>query len=428
MHATFSLTRYQEEFSQQYIRQDSNDSAVFTRKRSVNASKHHDLVCTYCSSHDPSFAAVEKLTVHLAKQGRTVYHSDNSRSDWKETFFPQLRASKMAVVVLSPGYMASRRCRTELVKTFNRLADHRDVICVHADYTDTVGDFFGQTPQQINDANYVRRFLPDPIHETAALQDDWDGNLAAIASKVNERFGVRSIKQKISNGGQQHGPSDPAGPDNSAYSDGGDGETVEQEGRARGSPDQRGSKAHPDASATPAEAAASTSALGDLRLKNASAVTIDRNSKLGEGNYGIVYKGTFALSRDKQVAVAIKTLKMPDMPVEASAPLQRAVSARTKPAPRDLQRVPWVRWQRHCLVRVHDHGHAPPPAREVARVSACTICSPFCSVNTCWPFLHPLQSQRERIETERRLAKDFKVEIDALEKIQVAGGHESIVK
>ena len=148
--------------------------------------------------------------------------------------------------------MKSRECRVELVKIFNRLPSHRDVICVHAEFTPTDGNFFGKwqsfvcnghavsrceprtclhtfvwtvdrsvcvgmwcavfavagsTPGQVDDAKYVRKFLPDPIHATLAFQDDWAGNLAIIKGKVNDRFRVRSIKEtNLDDGYQGYSP------------------------------------------------------------------------------------------------------------------------------------------------------------------------------------------------------------------------------
>ena len=131
--------------------------ARFARKRSVNANKRHDVVCSYFSGNDASFTvrnsppkcvrckvccspvtertvpcigltcvicgcvcvlrttaalgqAVDRITAYLAEHGRSVYHNDNLRKDWKESFFPQLRGAKMAVIVLSPGYCAACTC------------------------------------------------------------------------------------------------------------------------------------------------------------------------------------------------------------------------------------------------------------------------------------------------------------------------------
>ena len=88
----------------------------------------------------------------------------------------------------------------------------------------------------------------------------------------------------------------------------------------------------------------------DFRFQDPSVVCKDTHRKLGEGNYGIVYKGTLS-RKHSQIDVAIKTLKIP----------------------KETQK-------------------------------------------------------RDRAKEERRLKKDFKLEVDNLVKVQAEGGHRNVIR
>ena len=160
-----------------------------SRQRTVDATKDHDMVISYdeAGANASAFRTVQRMAQHLQTQGISCYHGDNSRKDWKETFFPQLRSAKGAIVLLSPSYMQSNECRTELVKIYNRLHD-RDVHIVCIELTQLQGNFFGECPNQVKDAAYVSMFMGDTMPTTGIFQDDTIANQIPKRSLPRQTF------------------------------------------------------------------------------------------------------------------------------------------------------------------------------------------------------------------------------------------------